>query len=212
MDVIIRGKSCHASAPERGVNAIYEAARFVFGLQLLAPQLQTDSFLGQGTITATEIQGRGGSPNVVPDWCRLRIDRRLTIGETEAKALAEVRRILTREGIQADIEIPVYRGTSYTGYVVEAREVFPYWITPDDEPLLRRAIEVVEDVLGYVPRLGKWDFSTDGVYTMGIAGIPTIGFGPGEERYAHTVEDQVRLADIYAAARVYAHLALALLR
>ncbi len=211
MQVTVRGQSCHASAPERGVNAIYEAARFVFGLQLLAPQLQNDSFLGRGSIAATEILSRAGSHNVVPDFCLVHIDRRLTIGETEAKALTEVRRILTREAIQAEVEVPVHRSVSYTGYEAEAREVFPYWITPDDEPLLRRAAETIEMVLGYAPRLGRWEFSTDGVYTMGVAGIPTIGFGPGEERYAHTVEDQVRLADVYAAARVYARLALEML-
>lgn len=211
MQVTVRGQSCHAASPERGVNAIYEAARFVFGLQLLAPQLQNDSFLGRGTVAATEIQSRAGSHNVVPDHCLVHIDRRLTIGETEAKALTEVRRILTREAIQAEVEVPMYRGVSYTGYEAEAREVFPYWITADDEPLLRRAAETIETVLGYAPRLGRWEFSTDGVYTMGVAGIPTIGFGPGEERYAHTVEDQVRLADVYAASHVYAQLALAML-
>ena len=59
--------------------------------------------------------------------------------------------------------------------------------------------------------MGKWEFSTDGVYPAGAAGIPTVGFGPGDERYAHTVEEQIRLADIEAAARVYAELAARLL-
>jgi acetylornithine deacetylase/succinyl-diaminopimelate desuccinylase-like protein len=101
---------------------------------------------------------------------------------------------------------------SYTGFESEARTVFPYWITPDDAPLLRQAAASVENVLGYMPRLGRWDFSTDGVYTMGVAGIPTIGFGPGEERHTHTVDDQVNLADVHAAAQVYAQLALRMLR
>jgi acetylornithine deacetylase/succinyl-diaminopimelate desuccinylase-like protein len=70
----------------------------------------------------------------------------------------------------------------------------------------------VEDALGFVPHVGKWDFSTDGVYTAGVAGIPTIGFGPGEERYAHTVDDQIRLKDIESAAKVYAELAARMLR
>ena len=30
----------------------------------------------------------------------------------------------------------------------------------------------------------------------GVAGIPTIGFGPGEERYAHTAEEQIKLKDL----------------
>jgi putative selenium metabolism hydrolase len=129
IEVTVHGKSCHASAPERGTNAIYEAARFVFGLQLLSPQLSTDSFLGQGTIAVTEIESRAGSSNVVPDFCRLYIDRRLTAGDTETKALAEVRRILSRENIQATVEVPVFRATSYTGLDVQAVEEFAYWST-----------------------------------------------------------------------------------
>lgn len=211
MQVTVRGRGCHASAPERGINAIYEAARFVFGMELLAPQLPSDSFLGRGTIAATEIVSQTGSHNVVPDSCQVYIDRRLTIGETEAKALTELRRILTREAIQAEIQVPTYHSVTYTGYAVEMRQVFPYWITPDDAPLLKRTAEAIEATLGYVPRLGRWDFSTDGVYTMGVAGIPTVGFGPGDERHAHTVDDQVRLADVYGASRVYARLALDML-
>jgi acetylornithine deacetylase/succinyl-diaminopimelate desuccinylase-like protein len=70
----------------------------------------------------------------------------------------------------------------------------------------------VRDTLGYRPRLGYWAFSTDGTYTAGTAGIPTIGFGPGEERFAHTLDDQVRLNDVVDAARVYAKLAMELLK
>ena len=208
IDVAVQGKSCHASAPDRGTNAIYEAARFVFGLQLLAPQLSSDAFLGPGTIAVTEIESRSGSSNVVPDYCRVHIDRRLSVGDTETKALTEVRRILSRENIQAEVEVPTYKSMSYTGLPVEAVEAFPAWSTPESEPLVRRTAAAIESVLGYVPRVARWEFSTDGVYTMGIAGIPTVGFGPGEERYAHCVDEQVRLADVYAAARVYARLAL----
>ncbi|MCA9912497.1 MAG: YgeY family selenium metabolism-linked hydrolase, partial [Anaerolineae bacterium] len=48
------------------------------------------------------------------------------------------------------------------------------------------------------------DFSTNGVYWAGKARIPSIGFGPGEEQYAHTVLDQVRLEDVVRATEWYA--------
>jgi putative selenium metabolism hydrolase len=205
--VTIKGRSSHASAPERGINAIYEAARIVVGIELLAPRLNHDSFLGKGSIAVTDISSTAGSRNAIPDSCTLYIDQRLTTGETESRALAELRRVLTREGVQATIEIPVYRGTSYTGHQAEGRQHFPSWVTSVDAPLLVHATHAIEDTLGFVPRLGKWDFSTDGVYTAGVAGIPTIGFGPGEERYAHTAEEQIKIKDMVSAARVYAELA-----
>ncbi len=209
--VTIEGRAAHASAPERGVNAIYEASRFIVGLALLAPQFNQDPFLGKGTVAVTSIHAEAGSRNVIPDVCTLTIDRRLTLGETEAKALAELRRVLTREGIKATVEMPPYRATTYTGLPVEAPQSFPFWMISEDDPLLVAASRVVEAELGFAPRLVRWDFSTDGVYTMGVAGIPTIGFGPGEERFAHTVDEQVRLRDIESAAQVYAALAVHLL-
>ncbi|MEP7200181.1 MAG: YgeY family selenium metabolism-linked hydrolase, partial [Chloroflexota bacterium] len=51
---------------------------------------------------------------------------------------------------------------------------------------------------------GKWNFSTNGIYWAGKAGIPSIGFGPGDEIYAHTVLDQNKLDDVVQATEFYA--------
>ncbi len=51
---------------------------------------------------------------------------------------------------------------------------------------------------------GKWNFSTNGIYWAGKAGIPSIGFGPGEEETAHTVSDSVLLDDVVKATEFYA--------
>lgn len=205
--ITVHGRACHASAPERGVNAIYEAARVIVGLELLASKLSNDSFLGKGSIAVTEISSKSPSRNAVPDCCVLYVDRRLTNGETEAKALAEIRRVIAQEGVNATVEVSEYRDVSYTGCEVAARQNFAPWVTAENEPIVRNTVAVIEEVLGYAPHIGRWDFSTDGVYTAGVAGIPTVGFGPGEERYVHTVDDHVRIRDLESAAKVYAALA-----
>jgi len=211
MKVTVRGRSCHASTPEQGRNAIYDAARLIFGIELLAPQLANDPFLGQGSIAVTQIDSSAASRNAIPDTCILYIDRRLTLGETEAKALAEIQGIIAREGVEARVQVSEYRATSYTGYECKAREYYPPWALDQDHPLVQATVRAIRNTLGYRPRIGQWAFSTDGVYTMGKANIPTVGFGPGEERFAHTVDDQIRLADVVAAARVYARLAVEVL-
>jgi acetylornithine deacetylase/succinyl-diaminopimelate desuccinylase-like protein len=63
-------------------------------------------------------------------------------------------------------------------------------------------------VYGREPGIGKWEFSTNGIYWMGKAQIPSIGFGPGDEQYAHTVLDQVPADQVVDAARFYAALPL----
>lgn len=211
MSVKVRGQAAHAASPSLGSNAIHNAARLIFGLELLAARLATDPFLGQGTLAVTEIESQAASRNALPDWCTFHIDRRLTLGETERKALAEVQNIINTEEVDAQVDVTEYQAVSYTGYECRARNVFPAWIMAEDHPLVRTVLRSVRETLGHRPRLGHWTFSTDGTYTAGMANIPTVGFGPGEERYAHTLQEQIRLNDVVDAARVYARLAAELL-
>jgi acetylornithine deacetylase/succinyl-diaminopimelate desuccinylase-like protein len=39
---------------------------------------------------------------------------------------------------------------------------------------------------------------------MGMFGVPTFGFGPANEKYAHTVDDQVPVEHLVKAAAFYA--------
>jgi len=210
LQVTIHGRSAHASHPELGENAIYAAARLVFGLDLLASQLSDDPFLGQGTLAVTDIRSRGGSRNAVPDRCDLIIDRRLTLGETEAMALAEVQRVIAREGVDAEVEVTHYTAESYAGYQCRGRSFYPPWVIEEDHPLVAALVRAARAQTGRRPRVRYWNFSTEGAYTAGVAGIPTIGFGPGDPRHSHAPNESVDLDDVCTAAGVYAQLALEL--
>lgn len=210
--VAVKGRAAHASMPQQGENAIYNAARLIFALDLLAGSLPEDPFLGKGTLAVTQIYNTGGSRNAIPDSCTLIIDRRLTLGETETKALAEIQGIVIREGVRAEIGVTEYHFTSYTGFEHKVLQRYPAWVLPEDHPLVQAAAWAVRQVTGERPTIGRYNFSTDGAYTMGIAGIPTIGFGPGEESQAHAADEHIRLTDCITAAHVYAQLAADLLR
>ena len=210
--VVTHGRACHASTPELGENAIYTASRLIFGVEMTSTQLAEDKFLGPGTLSVTHIENTAGSRNVVPDSCTFYIDRRLTLGETEAKALAEIQGVLLREEVDATICIPEYTSTSFTGYKARARAYHPAWALDRDHPFVRQVSKALRVELGYRPSIGKWSFSTDGVYTMGTAGIPTLGFGPGEEGYAHVADERVHMDDVARAAQGYARIATEVLR
>lgn len=211
MRVATRGRSSHAAQPQGGENAIYAAMRLIFGVELLAGNLAHDRFLGSGSVTITQIESSAPSRNAVPDFCAFYIDRRLTLGENETRALAEVQGVIMREGVQATVEITDFEGESYTGYKARKRAVFPPWALPADHPLLQTAVSSLRRTLGRRPEIGCWAFSTDGVYTMGQAHIPTIGFGPGREELAHAPNERVNLADVHLAAAAYASLAVDIL-
>ena len=211
MRVIAHGRSAHAACPQLGENAIYLASRLVFGLEMLNGQSGSDDFLGRGSLAVTGITSAAGSRNAVPDRCELVVDRRLTLGESEAMALGEVQRVIAREGVRAEVEVAEYHRTSYTGYACHGRESYPAWVVAEDHPLVTTTVRAVRAQLRRRPQVTRWDFSTEGVYTAGVAGIPTVGFGPGDPRVVHTADEHIKLADVVAAAETYARLAWELL-
>jgi acetylornithine deacetylase/succinyl-diaminopimelate desuccinylase-like protein len=75
----------------------------------------------------------------------------------------------------------------------------------DEDHTLVRAGQLARERMG-LPSApsGKWNFSTNGIYWAGKAGIPSIGFGPGNEETAHTVNDSVSLEDLVQATEFYA--------
>ena len=108
---------------------------------------------------------------------------------------------------QAEISVPEYVTTSYTGYECRTREYYPAWVMPEDHPLIVAMTQAARSRLKRRPTVTRWDFSTEGVYTAGIAHIPTVGFGPGDPKLAHAADERVKLDDVYTAAEVYAQLA-----
>ena len=71
-------------------------------------------------------------------------------------------------------------------------------------PLTQAGQRTIEALWGEKRALGTWDFSTNGTYWAGKAGIPSIGFGPGDEKTAHTSHEKVPLDEVVAATEFYA--------
>jgi acetylornithine deacetylase/succinyl-diaminopimelate desuccinylase-like protein len=109
------------------------------------------------------------------------------------------------------VRVTEYEETSYAGYRARQHNYFPAWALEAEHPLVKTASRVIRQALGYRPIVGQWAFSTDGVYTMGVAGIPTVGFGPGDAVHAHTADERIPLEDVFKATSVYAQLAVELL-
>ncbi len=211
MTVEVQGRSAHSAAPHLGKNAIYEAARIIFGLELLEEQLPTHPFLGRGVLAVTDISAQAVSRNAIPYRCHLFVDRRLTVGETEALALSEIQRVIAREGVEATVSVVEEQIRTYTGLTSIARRASPPWLFDEAHPLIRAAVQAVRAV-GLRPQMGRWDFATEGAYTAGQLQIPTVGLGPGEPAMAHTVDESVELEEVATAAAIYAALAALLLQ
>ncbi len=202
IEVHFRGRSCHASAPERGENPIYKVSPILREIEKLNTRLPSDPFLGKGTIAVTEIRSLSPSLCAVPASCSIHLDRRLTAGETKESAVAEVKALPGMDS--AEVEILRYARPSYAGLVYPMEKYYPTWVLEETHPLVQAAVATYQSLYGKPPVVGKWTFSTNGVGSMGVRGVPTIGFGPGDETNAHSVNERVAIEHLTRAAEFYA--------
>jgi putative selenium metabolism hydrolase len=199
-----RGRAAHASAPERGVNAIYRMAPIVGQIEELNERLALDPFLGKGTVVVSKVEAQTPSINAVPDGCTIYLDRRLTIGESVESSRQELESLPAVQEGEASVELLSYEGKSYTGLTLTTDKYFPTWVIPENDPAVAAGLEAGERALGRTPEIGRWVFSTNGVASAGKLGITTIGYGPANEVYAHSPDDQCPVDDLPRAAAWYA--------
>jgi acetylornithine deacetylase/succinyl-diaminopimelate desuccinylase-like protein len=81
---------------------------------------------------------------------------------------------------------------------------YPTWVVEKSHPGVQAAVETCRQLTGSAPTVDKWTFSTNGVGTMGTCGVPTIGYGPGDEADAHTAGERVAIDHLVQAAQFYA--------
>lgn len=202
ISISFHGVSAHGAAPERGDNAIYSAARACLEVDKLNQHLQPDKFLGKGSATVSEFVSSSPSLCAVADFVKIHIDRRLTWGETKDSAIAEIDALV--KGSKFKSEVLQYSGHAFTGLEYGMEKYFPTWRLEEDHPAVCSGAGVYKELFGHEPRIGRWDFSTNGVVINGLYNIPTIGFGPGNEIMAHAPNEKMPISDLPQAVAFYA--------
>ncbi len=204
MGVVVRGHSCHASAPERGVNALYNAVDLIAKIRSeLIPRLPDHPVFGRTTMAVTQIKVKPDAGNVVPEECQFNIDCRNS-PDFPAKHLKQALEDIIASAREDDPQIDAFvlpspfidGGTGFNGFYTD----------PDSTPAVDEVKNAISQVLGRKPRQTTWRFATDGRFYSRM-GLPVLGFGPGEERFAHTHQDHVKVADYLDSVKAYAWLA-----
>jgi len=179
----IKGKSAHASMPEKGHNPNFDAARFMLRLEEEQQKFEVHPELGQTTLTPTIYNTGDISRNTIPENVVLYVDIRNSV-EQSADVLSLLSRVADDLGIDAEIE----HAKDVEGY----DKISNGFTTPRDHQYVTQARDLVAETLGRDVTLDHWRFCTDGRLTS-RAGIPTFGFSPCEEHLAHTTKDSVSI-------------------
>ncbi|MCB9101506.1 MAG: M20/M25/M40 family metallo-hydrolase [Anaerolineales bacterium] len=194
--VTFEGHSAHASAPHLGVNPHYGAAAFLTHLPDLT--MAYDATLGLSTVVPTLYATDQLSPNVIPGRVYLTLDWRNIAGETPEDIVAKVENLAASiESLNQKVTVVIksQEFTTYTGITQEIPALFPSYLLPQDDRFVQAAHQALVTALGRDDGLDIWRFATDGGHLM-TADIPTVGFGPGDEKLAHTNQERISLAQM----------------
>lgn len=191
-EIEVKGKSCHSSEPEKGINAIYRMAEIVRCLKRyhneeLAKIIDTD--LGRATLNVGVISG-GTAVNIVPGSCEVTIDRRLLVGEDPDKARKTVTEYLKR---QPEIDFDFISHPLFTSDPAEK--------IGKDSVIVNIAKRACEE-LNIAPTIKTVSYSGD-QSRMLRGGIPAIMLGPGNVSVAHTDHECVRIDELKSALDIY---------
>lgn len=164
--VVVTGRASHALChPERGVNAVDDAAAIVQALGRLP--LGSHPVLGRMNYSTLKIEGGYREYSVVvPEHCEIIITRLLAPGETRLGAVAELVTLVASLGLASTVTVEA-APPSYE----------PFWIDPDHAGMSAFAA-AYRVRMGQEPTVGGLLGITDANIYQGEGGIPTIVFGP----------------------------------
>jgi putative selenium metabolism hydrolase len=209
LKITAHGRSAHAASHYLGDNAVYKMMSIIAQIRELDRRMRfgmgSHPVQGHPSIAVTDVAARTASLNAVPDQFTIYIDRRITLSEPRDEVIAQIKGLIP-DYLQDEIHVEelFYNTPSYTGFVFPVSKFYPPWLLDDAHPLTQAGQRTIEVLWSEKRPLGTWDFSTNGTYWAGKAGIPAIGFGPGDEKFAHTTLEQVPLEDVVKSTEFYA--------
>lgn len=187
-----RGRAAHGSRPDEGRDAIRMAGRFLAGLDRIEAELESESphpLLGRASIHAGTIRG-GTAPSVYPARCDVVVEARTLPGKSpdDLDAALEALRV---EVASTDPEVTVS---------LEAGLRRPPGELPGDHPLVAGLLDAcrAEGIPAWVGGMSAW---VESAWFL-EAGIPSLCFGPGSIRQAHTADEFVPEGELRPCAAV----------
>jgi putative selenium metabolism hydrolase len=94
------GQAAHASQPHLGESALLKMLPVISALEAMNATLPEHPIFGKGTQVVSLIEGPH-TPNSVPAWCEVALDRRMVPGETLDSVLSGIRAVVEPLGARA---------------------------------------------------------------------------------------------------------------
>lgn len=180
------GRSVHASVPHKAVNPNYALAGFLQKLQAEKHRLGRHPVLGDTSVAPTIVEVDTTSPNVTPAWTRVLLDFR-----TAAESVNSVTNFVNELAAEWPHTISYFGDLLPADKAADHDAIVSGFYTPPESDAVLRARELVAQGTGRLPELISYQFGTDGRF---FTAYPIIGYSPGEEPLAHTVNESISIA------------------
>lgn len=196
----VRGRSAHGANPEKGCNAVEDAARIITALTEKL-DLGSHPLLGEGTICITNLRG-GDKYLLVPEEASFTVYRH-TVDGNALKALQEVQDIV--KGLNLDSEVDVKLRD-----LPHPEAFFRPWIVSEENPLVNSLKKGSQEVLGKKMQSTYFRSESDANHIATRLKIPTVLFGPDGANY-HAADEYVEIDSMIDSTRVLLYTLLDLL-
>jgi acetylornithine deacetylase/succinyl-diaminopimelate desuccinylase family protein len=189
--ITVRGKAAHSSMADTGVNAISIAVEALKDMEIYRGKVMssTDPMLGRSTLEVTMIQG-GERINVIPEKCKVFVDRRLILGETIEGSFEDLTAVVRNIAGRLGADITVEMLCAYPASSVREDS--------DIARLVKNALNskgLPSSSMGFLAGCDMWTFSRKG--------IPTVIIGPGGIYQAHTIDEFIEKEELRLGADLY---------
>lgn len=196
----VPGVAAHSSSEDQSANAVYAIARLIQAIE--GHSLPQDTWLGHGIQAPIElISNPYPSASTMPVECRLIVDRRLVLGETEESVLSGYQPVLSLV-TGASVELDRTDYTSFTGYHISSPDFHPAWVTEPGTPFMRACIQALQQA-GLPAELYTVPYCTNAAYSAGALGIPALIYGPGSIAQAHSMDEFLEVSQLYQSLKAY---------
>ncbi len=218
------GRAAHSAYPEEGRNSAEAMADLIVALRGVT--LPVDDLLGPASFVLIEVTSLPSpSSSTIPHLTRAVYDRRLLPGETPESVLAPLRAIAERQAAERQAaerhgsdrpiganskayQVAVARAelVTYTGLRLAGEKFAPGWKLPRDHPLIEASLRGLR-AAGLPGGVKIYATCTNGSASAGWLGIPTVGYGPGENERSHTTNEAIGVPDLEQGVQGFAALA-----
>ncbi len=205
-EIIVKGRSAFEGQKYLGVSAIEKMYKIIEGLQELEEERNQKVKISplfseypiKTPIAVISIQGGDFEVGGVPDWCKINVWHGALPGEKREKVLNQLREFLKE----------LFKKDSWLRENPPNIKMIGSWLDPCEIPYNHPLVKImgpnVKKITKKEPVIRGMEGSCDLSRFVICGKIPTLIFGPGDVKKAHSVNEFVEIEEIVKATKIIA--------